>query len=134
PLLVVVCVVGGTIAATRPHIIPQATTTYDGTYSGSYSGNIVCVAPDGTIITQPVDRGQLTPWFTLKNGVVVAPSGWTGSVDSFGHLNMTATPPGFANPVTFTGTIGFTGNASGSWSVGGLPPGCTGSGGWSAER
>ena len=116
PVLVLVCALGGTTRAN--------TTTYDGTYSGSFSGTVVCVGPNGTVIV-PVPPAPVA--FSLLNGVVGV---GTGGVDSHGNFNWIRNP----GPVTFIGTIGFTGHASGTWSLGGLPPNCTEGGSWSAQR
>ena len=119
PVLVLVCTLGGTIRAN--------TTTYDGIYPISFSGTVVCVGPGGTV-TGPV--GPDPEVFRLLNGVV---SPGTGGVDSHGNFNWTLSPPGFPLPVTFIGTIGLNGYASGTWSVGGLPN-CTEGGSWSGQR
>lgn len=115
PVLVLVCALGGTIRAN--------TTIYDGTYTGSFSGTVVC----GTV-TVPVPPAP--DGFRLSNGVV---SPGTGGVDSIGNFNWI--PSGGGSVVTFIGTIGPTGHASGTWSLEGLlPPNCTEGGSWSAQR
>jgi len=116
PVLVLVCALGGTVRAN--------TTTYDGTYSGSFSGTVVCVGPNGTV-TVPVPPAPVA--FRLLNGVV---GSGTGGVDSQGNFNWIRNP----GPVTFIGTIGLNGHASGTWSNGGLPANCTEGGSWSAQR
>ena len=116
PMLVLVCALGGTIRAN--------TTTYDGTYSGTFSGTVVCVGPGGTV-TVPVPPAPVA--FSLLNGVVGV---GTGGVDSHGNFNWIRNP----GPVTFIGTIRLNGHASGTWSLGGLPPNCTEGGNWSAQR
>jgi len=120
PVLVFVCALGGTIRAN--------TTAYDGTYSGSFSGTVVCVGPGGTI-TVPVPPDVVA--FRLLNGVV---GSGTGGVDSHGNFNWIRS--GAGNDVTFMGTIGLNGYASGTWSLEGtaLPPNCTEGGTWSAQR
>ena len=116
PVLVLVCTLGGTIGAN--------TTIYDGTYTGTFSGTVVCVGPGGTV-TVPVPPEPVA--FRLLNGVV---SPGTGGVDSLGNFNWIRNP----GPVTWIGTIGPTGHASGTWSLGGLPSNCTEGGSWSAQR
>jgi len=120
PVLVLVCTLGGTIRAN--------TTIYDGTYTGTFSGTVVCVGPGGTV-TVPVPPEP--DGFRLLNGVV---SPGTGGVDSLGNLNWIRSEAG--STVTWIGTIGPTGHASGTWSLEGtaVPPNCTEGGSWSAQR
>lgn len=120
PVLVLVCTLGGTIRAN--------TTIYDGIYTGTFSGTVVCVGPNGTV-TVPVPPSGVA--FSMLNGVVGV---GTGGVDSHGNFNWIRS--GAGSDVTFIGTIGLNGHASGTWSLEGtaLPPNCTEGGSWSAQR
>ena len=108
------------------------TKIYDGTYSGHFSGTQSCTVPGvGTIVGPPVNNATLGP-FTIFNASVIGGSGFSGSVDFTGHLNMTI--PTSVGAITFTGTISILGTASGTWFFGGMPPGCRMDGTWDAHR
>jgi hypothetical protein len=91
--------------------------SFDGTYNISFTVIVQYTGPPPG--PPPVSQGGSTSW-TFVNGVLVNGGGvTTGTISSFGQINVSTSAGGYA--LQFTGSFNETGNGSGLLSGGGVP-------------